>query len=279
MTNSSVKHHYIPEYYQKGFYGDSGKLYAYTKRYGGIKERTAAQILYFPNLHTVILGKEKTLAIEDFYSQLEGQFTTYRDLMRKNIKNADFIAKLQSDSNFIKIAKIMIATQFWRTPCKRDLAIQYMPRLVDLYDKSSDKVKAIWSYDRKLIKFLSKRASKDEAVKVAQFILLPLISFDISESSENIKLYSTTSERTFFSSDRPVVYDSLEKLFKFSSFCFPFCKELLILGTEKNIQTISVDDINALIAKKAAETVISSSKEQLEDFKLTTRKTAIVTQH
>lgn len=278
MNNSSFKHHYIPEFYQKGFYGDSGKLYAYTKRYGGIKERTAAQILYSPDLHTVILGKEKTLAIEDFYSKLEGQFTTYRDLLRKNIGNADFTAKLQVDSNFIKIAKIMIATQFWRTPCKRDLAIQYMSRLVDLYDKSSDEVKAIWSYDRKLIKFLSKRASKDEAVKIAQFILLPLISFDISESSENIKLFGTTGEKTFFSSDRPVVYDSLEKLFGFSSFCFPFCKELLLLGTEKNIQRISVDDINKLIAKKAAETVISASKEQLEDFKLTAQKASAMTQ-
>ncbi|MNP62272.1 hypothetical protein D3C76_1575340 [compost metagenome] len=102
-------------------------------------------------------------------------------------------------------------------------------------------------------------------------------SFDMSDRSENIKLFGITGERTFFSSDRPVVCDSLEKLFGFSSFCFPFCKELLLLGTEKNIHRISVDDINALIAKKAAETVISASKEQLEDLKLTIRKASVAT--
>lgn len=278
MSNSSVKHHYIPEFYQKGFYGASGKLYAYTKEYGTIKERFAAQILYSPHLHTVILGKEKTSMIEEFYSQMEGQFAIYRDLIRENIENPDFIAELQGDASFIKIAKVMIATQFWRTPCKRNLAIQYMPRLVELYDKSSDEIKAIWNYDRKSIKFLSKRASKDEAVKFAQFILLPLISFDISDSSKNIKFFGITGERTFFSSDRPVVYDSLEKLFEFSSFCFPFSKELLLLGTERDVQKISVDDINSLIAKKAAETVISASKEQLEAFKLATLKASVVKQ-
>ncbi|WP_122609796.1 DUF4238 domain-containing protein, partial [Pseudomonas viridiflava] len=77
MSNLSTKHHFIPEYYQKGFRSDNGKLYCYTKKYGGIKERAPAQILYSLDLHTVILGKKKTLAIEEFYSQLEGQFAQY----------------------------------------------------------------------------------------------------------------------------------------------------------------------------------------------------------
>lgn len=82
MTNPPKRHHFVPEFYQKGFCSDEGNLYAYKKTFGGLKEWSPAQILYKDNLHTITLGKEKTLAIETFYSQIEGQFSKYIDLLK-----------------------------------------------------------------------------------------------------------------------------------------------------------------------------------------------------
>lgn len=268
MNNPSSRHHFIPEFYQKGFYSDDGKLFTYKKDYHTIKSRTPGQILYELDLHTIALGKEKTLAIENFYSQLEGKFTEYRDLIKDNAKNSEVISELMSHPNFIKIAKYMVATQFWRTPCKRDLAIEFTPRLIDLYDQASNEMKAVLRYDRTLVKYLTKRAHKDHAVKFIQFVLLPLITFDLSEKSDTIYLFRAPENQTFVSSDRPVSFDSHEKLFSFKSFCFPFSKELLLFGSERDKEfKLNMEQANKFIAKRADQVVISASKQQLEEIK------------
>ncbi|WP_046383468.1 DUF4238 domain-containing protein [Pseudomonas veronii] len=268
MDNPSSKHHFIPEFYQKGFYSNDGKLFTYKKDYHTIKSRAPAQILYELDLHTIALGKEKTLAIENFYSQLEGKFTECRDLIKEHSQDVDLMSELMSDPTFMKIAKYMVATQFWRTPCKRDLAVEFTPRLTDLYDQATNEMKAVLRYDRMLIKYLTKRAHKDHAVKFIQFILLPLITFDLSEKSDTIYLFRAPTNQAFVSSDRPVSFDSHEKLFSFKSFCFPFSKELLLFGSENDKAfQLSMEKINKLIAKRADKIVIAASKNQLEEIR------------
>ncbi|WP_116830713.1 DUF4238 domain-containing protein [Pseudomonas syringae] len=268
MNNPSAKHHFIPEYYQKGFYSNDGRLFTYKKDYCTIKTRTPAQILYSMDLHTVLLGKEKTLAIEEFYSKLEGKFTEYRDFIIGNAQDAELISRLLVIPEFIKIAKYMVATQFWRTPCKRDLAVELTPKLLALYDNANNEIKAVLDYDRTLIKYLTRRAHKDHAVKFIQFVLLPLITFDLSEKSDTLHLFQAPENRTFFTSDRPVSFDSYEKLFSFKSFCFPFSKELLLFGSEKKDSfVLDVDKANKMIVKRADQVVISASREQLEEIR------------
>lgn len=122
--------------------------------------------------------------------------------------------------------------------------MEYSTRLLELYDRSETEIKQLLGFDRKFIKFMSKRAQKDDSIKVIQFLLLPLLSFDLSKIALNFKLYVAPQSRMFFSSDRPVIYDNLEKLFSFQSFCFPFSKELLLLGSDKDIEKINIDAIN-----------------------------------
>lgn len=267
MNNPPKNHHFVPEFYQKGFASDEGKLYAYTKQYGSIKERTPAQILYKKHLHTIALGKENMVAIETFYSSIEGEFAKYRKLIQENLKNPDIIKSLKENPNFIKISKILIATQFWRTPCQKNLAIEYASKLLELYDHATPEIKDILGHDRKFIKFLKKRAPKEDAIKIIQFFLLPLISFDLSDGVGNFHYYIAPSDLGFLSSDRPVIYDNYDQLFSFKSLYFPLCKEILLVCSEKEIEKININSINNLITTKANEVIISASREQLEEIK------------
>lgn len=267
MNNISYKHHFIPEFYQKGFSNNDGKLFAYKKTYESIKEWKPAQILYQENLHTLRIDGKTSVIIEDFYSNVEGEFNICLQTIRGEIDNDAKLYLLTKDRHFNKLAKLMVALQFWRTPCKKELAMSYSHKTLELYDNANDEVKEMIPLERKFIKYLSKRAKKDDTIKILQFLLLPLLTFEISEEDCNLKLYKAPKDRFFFASDRPVIYDNYDELFSFQSFIFPFSKELALIGMKKDVAMINMNYINRLIIKNAAEIVISGSKEQLSEIK------------
>jgi len=184
-------------------------------------------------------------------------------MLTENIDNVNFIGELAKDGDFQRLAKFMIATQFWRTPCRKQQAITYAPKILSLYDKADDEIKEILGNDRSFVKFLSKRAKKDHSLKLIQFLLLPLLTFDISQKVIKIKLFKASKNKKFISSDRPVIFDNLEDLFSLKSFLFPFSKDLLLVGTGRNIKLLDIDKVNYLITSRASEVVISCDREQL----------------
>ncbi len=267
MNNPPKRHHYIPEFYQKGFLSESGELFVYNKKYNGISKKTPAQILYTENLHTMQIAGEKTLAIEKFYSEIEGELSKYISIIRKNIESQEIIIEVSKDPEFSYLAKVFTAFQFWRTPCKTDLAKDYSAKILDLYDKSDNEIKSLLSFDRKYLKFIQKRAVKDDTAKISQFFILPLLTFDIYSNPRNIGLFRVKTGPQLLSSDRPVTYDNIDSLFSFSSFIFPISKEILLTGGEQINTKILPGKVNELIFERAEHRVISPSKEQLEEFK------------
>jgi len=265
-TNPAGRHHYVPEFYQKGFCNDSEELYAYKKTYGGIKKWTPAQILYEMNLHTLNLNGEKELIIESFYSLIEDGFSKYISVIREIHEDNEILFRLSKDEHFVKILKLLISLQFWRTPCKKELAVQYAPKLLGFYDKASDEIKEVLKHDRKFVKFISKRARKDDSIKIIQFLMLPLLSFNISNEIGSVKLFKAPKGKYFFSSDRPVVFNDQNELFSFQSFIFPFSRELLVIGEGYEVSK-SINTINEVITDGALEVVICGSKEQLNEMK------------
>ena len=267
MSNSPKKHHFIPVFYQKGFLSIDSELFAFKKSRGGIKNWSPSQIMYEKNLHTINLGDEKTVMIEEFYSQIEGLFNKYLLMITENVNNPNVIGELTKDGDFQRLAKLMVAIQFWRTPCRTKLAQQYSGKLLGLYDRADSEIQDMVGKDRKFIKFLCKRSHKDDSLKVIQFVLLPLLTFDLSQKVVKLKLFKANTNKKFVTSDRPVLFDDIDELFSLKSFLFPFSKDLLLVGTEKDINTLDIDKVNLLITSRASEVVISGEKQQLEDLK------------
>lgn len=266
--NQPKKHHFIPEFYQKGFQAEDGTLYVYNKIFGGIKSRNPAQILYEEHLHTIRIGGESTNIIEQYYSKIEGEFSKCTEFLKNNIQNPCILTELKSNQDFIRAAKIIIATQFWRTPCNRRRAIELSSKLLNLYDCACSETKDLLGLERGFVKFISRHATKDDSLKVAQFILLPILTFKTSEETQKIKLYKTPSDTYLFTSDRPVIYDDINALFSFESVIFPISKELAFYATIDSQNKLDAAKINSLLAARANKIVISASRQKLENIKL-----------
>ena len=113
MSNPSKKHHFIPQFYQRGFASDNAELFGLKKKYGNIRKWDTAQILYKKDLHTVTLGEDKTSMIEEFYSGIEGQFSNYLKVLKENIENPQIVGELFKTEEFVKLMKIIVSFQFW----------------------------------------------------------------------------------------------------------------------------------------------------------------------
>lgn len=95
----------------------------------------------------------------------------------------------------------MVSMQFWRTPCKCQLAVEYSKNLVEQFDKVDDEIKEMLGHDREFVRFLQKRANKDDSIKFIQFVLLPLLTFDLSKKVSNLKLFRVNGTEKLVTSD------------------------------------------------------------------------------
>ncbi|MFJ2527490.1 DUF4238 domain-containing protein [Pseudomonas helmanticensis] len=263
--NPAKKHHYIPEFYQKGFCQPNGQTWRYRKDYNKIQEKYPSAILYELDLHTVSIRSKTTTMIETFYSGLEGQFAQYLAFIHSNTMNPAILSKLKNDANFIKILKYIIAFQHWRVPCNTIKAKNLSEKLLSLYDNAETQTKELLKFDRKFIKLIQKKSKKPQALKIAQYLLLPILTFKHNLPLNNMRFFSIPNkEKTIFTSDKPISFDSEEMLFSFEEFAFPISKDLFIISTKNIAKRVDIKKLNSLIFSKSINYVISDNKERLQ---------------
>jgi hypothetical protein len=265
QANDPVKHHYVPVYYQKAFLPDpDADLPYYKKEYNEHKSKPPTAILYEPNLHTIRFRGSSTVMLEHFYRDIEGQFAHYSELIRTHVANVGVLVQLKKDENFLRFLRLLISFQFWRTPCNRDLARQSVSQLLTRYDNASPEVQELLQYDRRSVKFIQRTANKSDSLKIAQFLMLPLLTFDFTSKLENIRFFKTKPGSSVLSSDRPVLFTTHEQLFKFEEFAFPLAKDLFVLATARKAKRVDVGKLNRMIFDRARNFVISDNASLLE---------------
>ena len=264
MNNQSSKHHYVPQFYLKGFQNEESNVFALKKERKSIKKWKTAQILYKNDLHTVSFNGNKAVIIEDYYSEMESSFKEILTLFDEKENHIE----LASNLDVIRIIKLMISQQFWRTP-KPDVKVDlYSKNLIDLYDSSSLQTKEMLNFTRKDVKYFQKNRMKSNHRKVIQFCLLPLLTFEVfNDNIAKLDFFhlNNLSVEKLITSDNPVIFDKVEELFSFKQFAYPLTENILVLFNT-DINKINVSDINKIIFKKAGDMVISSSKEQLNEL-------------
>lgn len=80
MAKLPVRHHYLPQFYLKGFSTDKSKLYVFDKKTDDEKNKfryqTTEKIAYENNLYTYKTKDRKKETLEDFFCQIEGMAKT-----------------------------------------------------------------------------------------------------------------------------------------------------------------------------------------------------------
>lgn len=260
------KHHFVPESYQKGFCNGNETLFLYKKRFNDIKERKPAQVLYQLGLHTIQHAEEKSVLIETWLSQMEDAFGQYIRKIHQISDDSHLLDSALKDTNFIKIAKIMLAIQYWRLP-NRQLEVKTIGnQLLQLYDNATDEVKDILGRDRKFIRSIKKRVANTSARKIVQFLLLPLLSFDARSTGRNLTILKAEPGSAYLTSDNPVICDNVEAFLRLENVIFPLSKNLLLVSGSEN-EMMSTKEINQKIFQSANEYIISSTKEIIQNAK------------
>jgi hypothetical protein len=274
--NNPIDHHFIPQFYLKGFYNEVDKVFAYKKKYGDIKEWSAAQILYKKNLHTLEKKGQTSLAIENFFSEIESQFSTFVRVLNECLSKGMSFNHIKDNPAFHQTLQLMIGLQFWRVPSHKELAKNAAEDLLSIYESCEKHTFDSFPLDRSFIQHLFNNRKNESTMKIIQFIVLPIITFSPSRKT-NINWYFFLAENSkvapFMTSDNPVVYENFKGLFDFERVYFPISKDLLVMGSLTKIEKplLNISRLHYDLVKNATNIVVSPLKSQLQEFKKTNK--------
>ncbi|MFP6791542.1 MAG: DUF4238 domain-containing protein [Thalassolituus sp.] len=260
----SKKHHFIPQFYIKGFSDENGDVFVFDKEYKKLASspKKSAQIFYEENLYTVKKFGETSLLIEDSYGELEGMFSKLVAQMKEWPES--LLPGIVKETEFSKLVILMLSVQYWRNPKNTGAAKILLPDLVSLYDKAIETNGEVMPFTRKDMKFYQKKYKDEAAQKFMQFLILPLITFKFHPAQlEGLEILKLDDKHEFLCSDNPVMIDSIDSEFNFQGQVFyPLTKKFAI----SNIKYKELSEIDKVVLSHAKKKVIASSTERLQSL-------------
>jgi len=119
VNKISERHHYIPEFYTKGFLNNDGKLYVYDKVKDEIRKNAVSpkQIFFEWNRNSFMTDRgEENGMLEDLYSKLDCHFAKIIQEFRDKPNSKELLA-----TDNIALLRFFIINLFWRIP-KNDIS-------------------------------------------------------------------------------------------------------------------------------------------------------------
>lgn len=255
MTKSE-RHHYIPEFFIKGFVGEDGKVSVFDKTKGKILSlrKSPKQVLFEWNRNTFNVNGTKTDFIENLYQFGENKFApTYRKLTEK-------LEPLKIDPYDLLHLVLFIATVHWRVPNQDDSITEYSKYIgnkrsfFSIKNKTTGEDSPKEMYDR-----IINEPAFIESTKIIR-AMQNYLELDKQTNLKNWKLYYTEKRNNQFNllSDNPLILwnENCQNILKSESI-FPLSKGKIIYHTNgKNLSEIpgtnrvSVDVLTFIEAKK-----------------------------
>ncbi|GAB4043197.1 DUF4238 domain-containing protein [Spirosoma jeollabukense] len=257
MSKSS-KHHYLPQFYIKGFTNNEKQLYIYNKKKDTISQRPIAPggIFYELDANTIELHGEVSYELEDvYYRDIDNKFSKTIEIFR-NEKNAE---TLFIEENKIAISLFFISI-FWRIPTTRYL-INNLVQNADLTFTSKNT-----SLFLNLIE--NKNYKKDPSfLKVAKAALLFESVYKLSGPPKETAYYRITDfpEKTLLLGDYPMLYSEFPKSFNdlyYADHIFPVSATRIITRTTRELKPMSIESqipINLAIINQSSTYIASAS--------------------
>lgn len=123
MSNNSKKHHYLPQFYLRGFTNEDGTFTIYDKQLKIFRKSRPENEFYEKHKNTIDIKGEKSLFVEHMYSHLESTLapalaSVQRFKHNEPIITADLIVRL----------KFFIESIRWRNPALDDIYSQIITR-------------------------------------------------------------------------------------------------------------------------------------------------------
>ena len=270
----SVKHHYIPRLYLKGFTCSNGRMQVYDKKYCKFKKekQTPATVFFEKNRNTIRLHGKLTDSIEGWYSTIETSFGQLFNFIRSEEPAENLISK-----NGIYLLKLYLAFQFWRLPLTDYFAESYI-RNIDLK-----------RFGRRITINGNGIGEIDEIVKLLKedlgfrhyfrSFLLPLLTFDLRVSEEDLKKWrlhvvpeNEGGWDNILCCDNPMLVEDLTKMFSFESkLIFPLSKTQLLsyspnIGINSEFEPIFSTRVSMLTFSQSIRYTAGANKKYINEI-------------
>lgn len=255
MTKSE-RHHYIPEFFIKGFVGDDGKVSVFDKTKGEILSlrKSPKQVLFEWNRNTFNVNGTETDFIENLYQFGENKFApTYKKLTEK-------LEPLKIEAYDLFHLFLFIATVHWRVPNQDDSINDYSKYIGNKGSFLSIKNKITGEDSpNELYERILNEPAFIESTKIIR-AMQNYLELDKRANLKNWKLYYSEKGNNQFNllSDNPLILwnENSQNILKSESI-FPLSKGKIVYHTNgKNLSEIpapnriSVDILTFIQAKK-----------------------------
>ncbi|MBC3788999.1 DUF4238 domain-containing protein [Spirosoma utsteinense] len=263
MSKLSKKHHYLPEFYIKGFTNTSNHLYVYNKRKDIISKRPLAPggIFYEIDANTIEWMGEKNSELEDIhYRQIDDNFSKLITIFRFE----EDVNSLFTPENKIALSLFFISL-FWRIPVTERLAMHLIKNTTLSFNRETN---------NPYLSAIENKGYKDDPsfLKVARAAMFFETVKQLSESSDELAYYRKIDfpQRTLLLGDFPMLYEKLPMNFDdlyLLDYIFPISSTRIITRTRKELKPMTIDSqipINLSIIHQSTTYVTSTNYDFLK---------------
>jgi hypothetical protein len=264
----SKRHHYIPQFFIKGFAGEDGLLSVFNKKNGRLEERKSPKQIFFEwNRNTFSLNGEDIDFVEKLYQHREDKFSrTYK----KIIENQESI---ELPAYELMLIMYFITELHWRVPNQDDESEEYIKNLTPT--NSILRIKDKDTGENVPIEVFNRIVNEPGFLKASKLMRATEDLADILKnvSIHNWKLYyvAPNNPQLHLLSDNPVILkeNNNPNILK-SELIFPLSKGKTIYHTNgKALKVIPAEyrlNVDVLAFIQAEKYVCGSNAQYLEDI-------------
>ena len=267
---SSERHHYLPEFYIKGFLNSDNKVYVFDKREGKFKknEFSPKQIFYEWNRNTLLIEGQK----DNFLEKRYGDFDSLLSPTYNKIKNQS--DGMQYNVNDILDLIILVSLTHWRIPLNDENA-------QSLVQSTSNKELMIKIFNRETREeasesFYTKVKELNGFVEIYKLAkpMFDLASLDDEDIIDNWKIYSRDSQSALhILGDNPIIFKNRpQSNILETELVFPLTKSATLHHIKtKKIKQIPFEwrvKVDLLIFLQSERYVVGSNKNYLKTIHL-----------
>lgn len=260
--NISRDHHYLPQFYIKGFTDDDGKLWIYDKKADRIitKKKPPSAYFFEKDINTITIDNKQVDLIEQAYGKLDNYYAN--KIIKIRDENVDSIENLENAS----IIDIFMMFQYWRRHPNNEEVNNVAKKMLEFYRKE---------YNSNVIKF-GKNISESDIEKIEKSILPFLIMKEskVIFNFGDIGYFKIINfeEPFYFISDYPMIFRKIplsnNDLFNQSKI-FPISRNRVYVALDGKDYTLNLKQsmlINILLIEQADKYVGSFSRKNLNFF-------------
>ncbi len=198
----SKRHHYIPEFFIKGFVGQDGKVAVYNKEKNKLEpsRKSPKQVFYEWNRNTFNIDGEDTDFVEDLYKFHENQFApVYKKIIEQN-------GPLHIDATDLFHLIHFLGVLYWRIPLRDNEMLDFMQNASskDLLLRVRDKETGL-DAPQEIFEGMKKEPSFIQGSKIMMAVI-DFMKTDFVSDLDNWRTgYSGSNVQLHLLSDNPVI--------------------------------------------------------------------------